>query len=146
MKIHHQQAANLYDFHQNIEFKIREKIVYHQIGNAYLQNQLKREKDVALAVKRGLVNGDVIRLVNNALAYCFKEARLSTTGGSDIEHNIYLGQNSTITRALTGKNGDLLSHFDKILEPLAEIENTSLKQLFVNNHDVVAKKGKIKGQ
>ena len=49
-------------------------------------------------------------------------------------------------RALTGKYGDLLSHFDKILEPLAEIENTPLKQLFVNNHDVDAKKGKIKGQ
>ena len=46
-------------------------------------------KDVAVAANRVQVNGDVIGLVNNASAYCFKEARSSTTGGSDLEHNMF---------------------------------------------------------
>ena len=60
---------------------------YHQIGNAYLDYELTLEKDVAVAASRVLLSGDAIRLVKNASAYCFKEARLSTTGGSDKEHN-----------------------------------------------------------
>ena len=104
------------------------------------------EKDVAVATKRVLANGDANRLVNNAFAYFFKEARLSTTGGSDIEHNNYCGQISTIMTALTIKEGYLLSHFDKIDESKAEIENTSLIQHFIKNHDVAAIKSKIKGQ
>ena len=48
-------------------------------------------------------------------------------------------------RALTSKDGDLLSHFDKIDESEAEIENTSLHHHLINNHDLAAKKGKIKG-
>ena len=45
------------------------------------------EKVVANAVDKILVDSDVFRLVKNALANCFKEARLSNTRGSDIEHN-----------------------------------------------------------
>ena len=45
------------------------------------------KKDVAVAANRVHANGDAFNWVNNAFAYCFKEARLSTTGGSDIEHN-----------------------------------------------------------
>ena len=67
-------------------------------------------------------------------------------GGSDIEHNKYVGQASTILRALTSKDGVFLSHFDKIDESQAQIQNTSLKHLLINNHDVPANKGKIKGQ
>ena len=52
----------------------------------------KVEKDAAVAAHRFLVDVDVIRLVKNAFEHCFKEARLSTTGGSDIEHNKYVGQ------------------------------------------------------
>ena len=47
-------------------------------------------------------------------------------------------------RTLTPKDGDLLSHFDKIDESEAEIEKTSLHHHLVNNHDVDANKGKIK--
>ena len=60
---------------------------YHQIGNAYLQYEITIEKDLAVAANRVLVNGNANRLVNNAFAFCFNEARLRTTGGSDIEHN-----------------------------------------------------------
>ena len=70
------------------------------------------EKGVTVAANRVLVNGDAIRLVNDAFAYCFKEAHLSTTGGSDIYHIKYCGKISTLIRALTSKDWDLLSHFD----------------------------------
>ena len=72
---------------QNIDFIFGENNNYHQIGNSYLQYEITIEKDVAVADNRVVVNGDAIRLKSNAFAYCFKEARLSTTGGSDIEHN-----------------------------------------------------------
>ena len=71
---------------------------------------------------------------------------LNKTGGSDIEHNKYLGQVSKIMRALTSKDDDLLSHFDKKDESEAEIENSSLHHHLVNNHGVAANKGKIQGQ
>ena len=90
------------------------------------------------------MKGDAIRLVNNPFAYCFKEAKLSKTGVSDTEHNKYVGQVSTIIGALTSKDGDLLSHFDKINESEAEIENTSLHHDLLNNHDLAANKGKFK--
>ena len=114
LKNYHQQAANLKDSDQNVDFIIGENKNYHQIGKAYFHYQLMIEKDVAVAANRVLVKGDAIRLVNNAFAFCFKEARLRTTGGSDIEYNKFVGQDSTIMRALTSKDGDLLSHFDKI--------------------------------
>ena len=49
-------------------------------------------------------------------------------------------------RSLTSKDGDLLSHFDKIDELEGEIENTSLHHHLINNHDVAVNKGKFKGQ
>ena len=49
-------------------------------------------------------------------------------------------------RALTSRDGDLLPHFDKIDESESETENTSLHHHPINNHDVAANKGKIKGQ
>ena len=48
-------------------------------------------------------------------------------------------------RALTSKDGDL-SHFVKIDESKNQIKSTSLKHLLINNHDVAANKGNIKGQ
>ena len=73
-----------------------------------------------------------------------KEARLNNTAGSNMEHNKYVGQVSKIMTALTSNEGDLLSLFEKIDESEAQIENTLLKHLLINNHDVAANKGKIK--
>ena len=70
---------------------------------------------------------------------------MSTTGGSDIEHSKYTGQTSTIMRAVTSKDGDILSHFDESDDSQAQLGNTSLKPLLINNHKVVVKKGKFKG-
>ena len=47
-------------------------------------------------------------------------------------------------RALTSKDGGLLSHFDKIHESEAQIEKKTLKILLINNHDKAATKSKIR--
>ena len=107
-KVYHQHGANLNDSNQNVEFIFRENNNSHQIGNAYL------EFDIPVRNTAGnLANARVIRLVNNAFAFCFKEATLTTTGGMEIEHNKYVGPVSTIMRLLTSEDGDLSSYFDK---------------------------------
>ena len=63
-----------------------------------------------------------------------------------MEYNKNVGQVSTILTALTTKEADLLSQFDKIEEPEAQIDVASLKHLLVNKQDVAANKGKIKGR
>ena len=83
-----------------------------------------------------------------------KEARLSTTLGSDIETNIFCGQVSTVMRVISIKDGDLLSQFDNIdendipvLERLVDlppqIRSTPHQKMLTNNH-TDANKGQIK--
>ena len=139
-KVYHQQGANLNDSNQNVEFIFGENNNYHQIGNAYL------EFDITVRSTAGnFTNASVIRLVNNAFAFCFKEASLTTTGGMDIEVNKYVGPVSTIMRMLTSKDGDLSSYFDKNGESVLDNDNP-LKKILINNHVVEANKGRIKGQ
>ena len=68
-KLYHQQRANLNDRDQNVEFIFGESNNYHQICNAYLEFDIT-VRDTAGA----FTNARVIRLINKALAYCFKEA------------------------------------------------------------------------
>ena len=67
MKLYHQQADNLNDSDQNIEFIFGENDNYHQIGISYLQFEWIIEKS-AVAPNKILIDGDAIRLVNNAFA------------------------------------------------------------------------------
>ena len=92
LKIYRQQAANLNDSDQSFEIINGESNSYHQVANVCLQYEMKKEKDVAVLGSKVIADGDVIRLVNNAFAFCFKEARLSTTVRSDVELNKYCGQ------------------------------------------------------
>ena len=87
LKNYHQQAANSNDSDHIIEFDSGENKNYHQIGNTYLKYEMTIEKVVAKVADRVFVDGDVLRLNNNAFEYCSKEAILSTTGGSDLEHS-----------------------------------------------------------
>ena len=98
---------------------------------------------------------DPILLVNIAFAVCFNEARLSTTIGSDIEHNKFCGQVSTNMKVISSKHGVLLSQFDiinendiPILERLAVLQpqnqSTPHQKKLINNH-TDANKGKSKG-
>jgi len=148
LKTYHQQGANLTDSDQNVEIFFVENNNYNQIGNAYLEFDITvRRQDNAD------FDNEPIRMTNNGFAYVFKEARLSTTSGSDLEHNKFVGQVSTIMRALTIKDGDLLSQFDNINEIVGVDDNataviindTSLKKMLLDNHPNRPNKGKIKG-
>ena len=57
-------------------------------------------------------------MVNIGFAFCFREARLSTIIGGDFEINNFFEQLSTITRLISNKDGDLLSHFHNINETI----------------------------
>ena len=138
-KVYHQQGANLNNSNQNVEFIFGENNNYHQIGNGYL------EFDITVRNTAGnFTNAKVIRLVNNAFAYCFKEATLTTTGGMEVEHNKYVGPVSTIMGLLTSKDSDLSSYFDKNGESALDNDNP-LKQILINNHAVEVNKGTVKG-
>ena len=150
-KIYHRQGDQLNQSDQNIEFIFGENNNYHQIGNAYLEiNITVRKKD-----DTNFHQEDPVRLVNNGYAFCFEEARLGTTISSDIEINKFCGQVSTIMRAISNKDGDLLSQLDNInendipiLERLADlptqIRSTPHQKMLIDNQ-TDAKKGKIKG-
>ena len=150
-KVYLQQGALLNQSDQNIEFIFGENNNYHQIGKAYLEFDITIRKNDTT----NFHNDDPIRLVKNPYAFSFKEARLSTTIGSDIDHNKLYGQASTIMKAISNKDGDLLSQFDNINEkdiPVLErllnlppqIRSTPHQKMLINNH-TDANKGKIKG-
>ena len=110
LKVYQQQGAQIKQSNQNIDSIFGEKSYYHQIGNAYLEFHITvRKKDTT-----SCHYADPIRLVNIAFAFCFKEVRLSTTFGNDIEHNILCGKISTFMKVISNEDGDLLSQFDNI--------------------------------
>ena len=134
-----------------MNFVFGENNNYHQIGNAYLEFNLTVRKND----DKNFHYDDPIRLVKNGFAFCFKEARLSTTIGGDIENNKLCGQVSTIMRVILNKDGDLLSQFDNINEndiPILErlvdlppqIRSTPHQKMLINNH-TYANNGEIKG-
>ena len=150
-KIYHQQGAQLNTSDQNIEFIFGENNNYHQIGNGYLEfNITVRKNDT-----KNFHVEDPIRLVNNGYAFCFTEARLSTTIGSDFEHKKFCGQISTIMKVISNKDDDLISQFGNINKndiPLIEILtdlppqiiSTPHQKMLIDNH-LDANKSKIKG-
>ena len=138
-KVYHQSGANLNDSHQTIAFIFGEDNKYHRIGNAYL------EFDITVRDTAGnFTNASVIRLVNKAFAFCFKQATLATTGGMDFEDIKYVGQASTLMLLLTSKDSDLSSCFDKIGEKPLDNDN-SLKEILFNNYTDEVDKGKVQG-
>ena len=116
LRKYHQQGALLNDPDQNDEFIFGEIYKYHQVGNSHLGFDITVRKADGKSFKftNDPARNQVIRLVNNAFASCFREGTLATIGGMEIEQVKFLGQVSTILRVLTSKAGDLLSHFDNI--------------------------------
>ena len=149
-KIYHRQRGQLNQSDQNIEFVFGENNNYHQIGNGYLEFSITVRK----SDDTKFYHEDPVRSVNNGYVFCFKEARSGTTVGSDNEINKFCEQVSTIMRAISNKDGDLLYQFDKIneneipiLERLADlppqIRSSPHRKMLLDNH-IDAKKGKIK--
>ena len=80
---------------------------------------------------------------------------MSTTIGSNFEHNKFCGQVSTIMKVISNKDGDLLSQFDTFNEndmPLLErlinlppqMRDAAQQKMLISNH-TDANKGKITG-
>ena len=87
-------GAQLNQSDQTVEFIFGGNNSYHQIRNGYLDFDITvREND-----GKNFHYDDPTRLVYNGFAFCFKEARLSTTLRSHIEINKFCGQVSTIMR------------------------------------------------
>ena len=78
-KTYHRQGDPLNQSDQNIEIVFGEINNYHQIVNAYLEFTITVRKNDGAKFH----HDDPIHLVNNGFAFCFKEARLSTTIGGD---------------------------------------------------------------
>ena len=146
LKVYHQQSALMNDPDQKVEFIIGKNNNYHQVGNSHFGFDITVRKADGnnFNFTNDPATNEVIRLVNNAFAYCFKEGIISTTGGKQFEQIKFIGHVSTIMRPLTCKDGDLLSHFDNFDETQIAINNTSLKQMLFNNH-TEANQGKMKG-
>ena len=150
-KIYHQKGAKLNQSDQNIEFIFGDNNNYHKIGNGYLEfNITVRKSDTT-----NIHIEDPITLVNNGFAFCFKEARLSTTIGSDIKLNKFCGQISTIMTVISNRDDHLLSQFGNInendipfLERLVDlppqIRSTPQQKMFIDDHND-PNKGKSKG-
>ena len=111
-KIYQRQGDQLNQSDQNIQIIFGKNNNYHQIDKAYLEFKITVRKNDDTNIH----HEDPVRLVNKRFAFCFKEARLGTNIGSDIEINKFCGQISTIMRAISNKDGDLLSQFDKVNE------------------------------
>ena len=143
-KIYHQQGALMNNLDQNVEFIFGEKSNNHQVGNSYLEFDITVWRPTV-----GFNKKAETRLVNNGLAYCFKEATISTTGGVEIEQVKFIWQFSSIMRSLTSKDGELLTYFDKNTvddDTNATMNNVSLNDRLIISHSVVVNRGKIKGQ
>ena len=151
LKIYHQQGAQLNNADQNIEFIFGENNNYHQIGNAFLEFDITVTNPTPNPPV--FADNSPIRLTNNGFAYVFKEGRLSTST-TDLEHNKYVGQISTIMRLVSSRDGDLLSQFDNVNENIGadddatadNIRSTSLHKMLITNHENNPNRGKIKGQ
>ena len=131
LKTYHQQGAQLNQTNRNIELIFGESNNYYQTGNGHLEFN-------TTVVKNDTTNfqyDDPLKLLNKRYSYCSKEARLSTTLGSDIEHNKLCGQVTTIMRVISNRDGDLLSQFDNtngndipVLERLQDLPPQNLSR------------------
>ena len=144
IKIYHQSGANVDAENSQINFYFGENHSFIQVGNGYLEFDIRIRRDDGNPFTIVAPGNDIIRLVNNAFAYTIHDARISTSAGVEIEQNKYVGPISTIMRLVTQKDGDLSTYFDIIDESENGINNSSLKQILINNH-TEANRGLIRG-
>ena len=113
IKIYHQSGANVNAESSQIKFYFGENHNFIQVGNGYLEFDIRVRRANGNACDIGLAPaGDTIRLVINAFAYIIHDARISTSARVEIEQNKYVGPISTIMRLVTQKDGDLSTYFD----------------------------------
>ena len=80
--MYHQNCAEVINENQIIKFDSEEKFEYIRINDGYLELNIEIKKvDNTI-----FTNADIIRLVNNGLAYFFQEGRLSISSGTEKEN------------------------------------------------------------
>ena len=144
IKIYHQSGAHVDAENSQIKFYFGENHNFIQVGNGYLEFDIRVSRADGNAFAIVASGNDIIRLVNNAFAYTIHDARISSSAGVEIEQNKYVGPVSTIMRLVTQKDGDLSTYFDIIDESEDGINNSSLKQILIDNH-TEANRGLIRG-
>ena len=144
IKIYHQSGANVDAENSQIKFYFGENHNFIQVGNGYLEFDIRIRRDDGNAFTIIVPRNDIIRLVNNGFAYTIHDARISTSAGVEIEQNKQVGPKSTIMRLITPKGGDLSTYFDIINESENVINDSPLKQILINNH-TEANRGLIGG-
>ena len=144
IKSYHESGANVDAENSQSEFYFGENHNFIQVGNGYLEFDIRVRRVNGNAFAIGLApGGDIIRFFNNAFAYTIHDARISSSAGVEIEQNKY-GPISTIMRLVTQQDGDLSTYFDIIDESEDEINNSSLEKILIDNH-TEANRGLIRG-
>ena len=144
IKVYHQSGANIDAESSQTKFYSNENHNFIQVGNGYSEFDISVRRADGNPFTIVAPGNDIIRLVNNAFAYTIHDARISTFSGVEIEQNKYLGPISTRMRSVTQKDGDLSTYFDIIDESENGINDSSLKQILINNH-TEANRALIKG-
>ena len=90
INFYHQSVADVNKENSNIKFYFGESHNFIQVGNGYLESDVKIGNDNNDNFSITAPGHDIIRLVNNAFAYTLHDARLSTSAGVEIEKKINL--------------------------------------------------------
>ena len=134
IKIYHQSGADVNNENSNIKFYFGENNNFIQVGNGYLEFDIKNRKDKNDNFSITAPGHDNIRLVNNAFAYTIHDACISNSSGVEMEQNKFVVPISTNMRLVTQRDGDLYTYFDLFDKSEAAIDNSSLKQILIDNH------------
>ena len=138
-KRYHQHGAEVNNENQNFIFCFSENLKCLQIGNGYLEFDLEVKK----TDNTKFFDADETRLVENGLTYIIQEGRLSTSSGTEIQNNKYLGRVSTLMTLLTQKDGDLSPYFDESDETEGGFTSSLLKHMLIDTHSNENNRGKI---
>ena len=126
VKIHHQHGAQMDEESQTNNFFFEENLILIQKGNAYLELEKRvRKANDKYSVVANDNTDEVIRLVKNALAFTIQDTRNSTSSGTEIEKNKYVGPDSTKMSFFKHREGDISTNFDIIVGSEDGIYNLS---------------------
>ena len=144
-KIYLQHGVEKNDDNQGVQFLFGQNLNSLQIGHAYLEVEIRdRKADITDFILASDNTNKVIRLVNNAFASTIHDARISTSFGTEIELNEFVGPRSTILRFLTQRDGGLSTYFDITYENEDDMNNSLIKEILINNHKHV-NRGALRG-
>ena len=103
IKNYHQSGGNIDAENSQIKFYFGDNHNFIQVGNGYLEFDIRIRRDDGNPFTIVAPGNDIIRIVNNAFAYAIHDAKISTSSGVETEQNEYVGPISTIMRLVTQK-------------------------------------------